>query len=408
MTAAWRARWESVAIGALLWALSLRMLASAWRRGVLFGVDSPVLYHAGTNSFGYLEFGAVRRGLASTIVGALGADPLTGTVRFHVLFAGMFAAAAGWLVSRMQRPIVERALAVILVAVLVLRWAEDAGRSDIAVAVLLAAAAWCLLRRRVAAAFACLAIGLAMHETALIFGGPLLIGTALDRGRWRSMGRGSLAAGAAVLGLTLVVYAGLGLLPHADTRTMVETVRAHLPRHVYVDWAIYFAVSGMRGVRTSLCQNANDPNFLVHMACGLALIAAFVELLQRPGGPRRRIAWLVAGPPFMFLDVVANDVSRWAVLAALGVWLLHVTDAIETPRTDRPSAALLRCVLAAVLVPLTHPRVWPIADPVFAPMPVVEHVLTAVGGPPTLRFADALERCDPRWREALGDPPGAR
>ena len=59
-----------------------------------------------------------------------------------------------------------------------------------------------------------------------------------------------------------------------------------------------------------------------------------------------------------------------------------------------------RVALAALLVPLIHPKTWPIEDPIFAPTPVLERLARRVGGPATPRFAQALER-DPAPGELL-------
>jgi len=389
----------------LLWALSLRMLVSAWRHRVLFTIDSPVLYHAGTLSFDATEFGAIRRGLAGAVAHLLASDRLVATARFHLLFAAAVAALAAWWLWRAKRPLGERVVAGIVVAMLMLRWGEDAGRTDIAVATLLLIASVAVLRRAPAVAALAVAIGLGVHETAFIFGLPLLAALALDGARWRSWSPASIARALLVLVATSLLYAALPLLPHAATRAMVEAVQSGLPRHEYVDWAIYFAVSGGRGVRTSVCQNANDPTFAVHAICGLLLIGVVIEVLHRRERPRRWIFWLAALPGFAFLDIVANDVSRWAILGALNAWLVWAVSAAQRPSEDLGSRMPWRLVAALALIPLTHPRVWPILDPIFAPMPVVEHASTALGGPRTPRFADALAHCDPNWREALGDTP---
>jgi hypothetical protein len=397
--------WLPFATAAVLWLLSLRALVSAWRHGVLFSVYSPFLYQAGTISFDALEFGPVRRGLAGAIAHLLATDRLVATVRFHVLFAALAAALAAWWLWRARRPLAERAVAALVVAMLMARWGEDAGRIDIAVAVLLMAAAVALLHRAPALAAAAISIGLGLHETAFIFGLPLLLALALDGGRWRSWSRGSIAATLGVLLVATAVYLALPALPHSGTRAMVEAVRAKLPRDVLVEWAIYFEVSGMRGVRTSVCENAIDPTFALHAACGVVLLGVVIELLHGTEGPRRATSWLAALPGFAFLDVVANDVSRWAMLAVLNAWLVWAVSAAERESAQAPSGVRWRALAAFALLPLTHPRVWPIPSPMFAPMPVVEHVWAALGGSRTLRFPEALQRCDPDWREVLGEGP---
>jgi len=401
MTAALTARdrWSALLLWLLLVGLSTRLLVSAVQRHVLQTDESPLLYHAATLAFNYVDFGFVRRGLAGSFVHALGANWLRGTALFHVGAAAAVAAAACVLFARLQRPLAERIAFALLLVALMMRWAEDPGRTDIAVAVLLALAAIASIAGRPLLAALAVALGVFIHETAFVFGIPLLIGLWLDQGRWRALGRRDATGVATLLGAALLLYLAFDRLPHADARTMVEVVRSHFPPHTYVDWAIYFAISGARGVRTSLCQNANDPTYWLHVGSGLLVIALFIGVLKRrrPGWP----ALLVASvPPFLFLSVVANDISRWAVLAAFNVWLLNAARP-EASSPGQGAAAWVRVALAALVVPLIHPKTWPIEDPIFAPMPVLERLARRLGGPPTPRFAQALERCDPGWRDVL-------
>ena len=108
----------------------------------------------------------------------------------------------------------------------------------------------------------------------------------------------------------------IALLPHASVGTMVDVVRSKFAPHVVVDWAIYFAVSGARGVQTSICQNLTDPSYWVHPLGGLVVLAVVAVGLS--GDPARD--WpamaVAALPPFLFLVVVANDTSRWTTWRA--------------------------------------------------------------------------------------------
>ena len=431
-----RAGWTAFALWLLLVGLSTRLLFSAWQRHVLGTDESPLLYHAATLGFNYVDFGFVRRGLAGTLLHLFGANWLRGTAIFHVLSAAAVAAGACVLFARLARPWPERAAFALLMIALMLRWAEDPGRTDVAVAALLGGAALAVLAARPLLAAFAVAVALFVHETGFVFGLPLLAGLWLDRGRWRSLDRRSIVGVGAVLGLALLLYLAFDRLPRADARTMVDVVRSHFPPHTYVDWAIYFAVGGVRGVHTSLCQNAGDPTYALHVGGGLLVIALFMAILRRRGAPGWPAALLVSLPPFLFLSVVANDISRWAVLAAFNVWLLAAAvpgagtqveareggplDDAAPRRTTRPAHAssaqaraasartqLWRVALAVSMIPLIHPKTWPIEDPIFAPTPVLERLARRLGGPATPRFADVLERCDPGWRSVLDDAAGA-
>ena len=420
--AALHSRWAAWGFFALLLALSTRLLASAVQRRVLLTEESPLLYQAATLAFSYFDFGFVRRGLAGSSVALFGPDRLLGTAIFHVLCAAAVAAGAALLLARLRLQAGQRLAYVLLLAALMLRWAEDPGRTDLAVAALLIAAGLAFQARRLPLACACAGFGLGVHESGLVFGLPLLAGLLFDGGRWQQVTRRGATAGLLVLGIFLALYLLVGTLPHADVPTMVSVVRSRFPRHEYVDWAIYFAVSGGRGVQTSVCQNLADPTYPLHLATGLGVIGLFIMLLRRERRPSLIAALLAAVAPFLFLSVVANDLSRWAVLAALNVWILSAVAAAEVGLgADAGGVAgagagaaggnrrriALRLGAAVLVIALIHPKTWRIEDPIFSPMPMVDRMMLEMGGPRTPRFAAALARCDADWRSVLGDDPRA-
>ena len=99
---------------------------------------SPLLYQAATLGFNYFELGAVRRGLGGSIVHLLSRDILLATVYFHLLAAAAVAAGATLVFARLTAPLATRLAFVFVALAIMLRWAEDAGRTDMAVAALLA------------------------------------------------------------------------------------------------------------------------------------------------------------------------------------------------------------------------------------------------------------------------------
>ncbi len=408
-----RSRLAAWAFFVVLVALSTRLMASAVRRGVLLTDESPLLYHAATLGFNYFDVGFVRRGLAGSVVSLLGPNRLLGTAVFHVLCAAAVAGGAASLFLHLRLRAGARSVYALLFVALMLRWAEDPGRTDLAVAALLIAAALAFQAKKLVLSCLCVGLSLGVHETGLVFGLSLLAGLLLDGARWRQVPRRTVVVGLLVLAVFVALYVLLGMLPHADVPTMVSVVRSRFPTHEYVDWAIYFAVSGSRGVRTSICQNLGDPTYPLHLATGLGVIAIFIALLRNGARPSLPAALLAAVPPFLFLSVVANDLSRWTVLAALNVWVLCAVGAGEpaaetvgaVPRPGPWSA--LRIGAAMLVIPLVHPKTWPIEDPIFSPAPVIDRAVQEAGGPRTPRFRAALARCDADWRSVLGDDPVA-
>ncbi len=383
---------------------SMRFMALDFIEGGLPEVQHYILYQAGTLSINYIDFGPLRRGLAGTIAQLLSPDLTLATIYFHVLSAVCLATSAAWLFkcSAAER----RAALAIVFMVLMLRWGDDRGRIDMAIAFGLCCATIAWDRGRPGLAAAIVGLGLFAHESSLVFGLPLLAALLQRSGGLKRLSKPQRAAMVAGIGIALTMYVVVGALPHADVRTIVDTVRGRLPPHDYVEWALYFALSGMRGVATSVCQNRTDPSYWMHPVGGLALIGLTTLALV----PRRQWgnAALAALPGFVFLSVVANDIGRWAMFACFNVWLLAVSN--RAARNDdtpiRTLARVGRPALALLLVPLI---LWRASDVlrVYSPSPPFERLVIKLGGPITPTVDQALERCDPRWREVL-DQPGAK
>lgn len=395
-------RYLLLALFVVLFILSCRLLISTVIHHSFWSSYPPLLYQAGTLGFNYFQFGFVRRGLGGSIAYLLGPNLLYATALFHVLSAMCVAALACWLLGRIAAPLPVLVPFAVVMADLMLFWAEDAGRTDMAVAALLASATIAVIHARLALACLCLVVGLEIHETEIIFGLPLLAALYLERRRLRTISVRDAAGAAAVLLSGLLLYVSLDRLPHAGTGTMVATIRSELPRNVQVDWALYFALSGMRGVRNSLCQNAIDPNHVLHAlgACVLVLlVTAALAGLRLSTWVR---ALLASVPPFLFLWIVANDMSRWATLSLVNVWLVCACRRIDEGM-DMDRFVWARIAFAVLLLPLHYPyAVW-VNYPIYIPSPFIENIARKLGGPPTPNVEDAFRRCDSSWRTVLGD-----
>jgi hypothetical protein len=394
--------------------LCLRQLIGWVSNGEFFHPESPMLYSAATLSFNYIEFGAVRRGLASTAVYLLHPNRMVGTAVFWVLSAAGLCALASWIFTRIRaRPLTLAIFAVLLIC-LVRRWGLDTGRADLAVAAVLSGAALVAVRGHVGSAAALVAAGVFIHETSVIYGLPLLAALLLDQRRFAALSRRQWLHIVIGLAVPMLVYAGLGLLPRADTTTMVRTVRDALPAHKYVDWSIYFAVSGWRGVETSLCQNRIDPNYEVHFLSAVLIVALVVFALA---GQNRRIGWvslLAWAPPLLFLSIVANDFTRWTEFAAYNAWLVcafSYGSGDATGDRGRALTALRFLAAGSVFLLIATTRLYPVAELFYAPSPLIEHWALRLGGPSTPNLDIVLERCDPGWLDFLngavtaGDAP---
>ena len=425
--ARWR-RGAAVLLFSVALYLLLHQLLRWMHRGEFFNADSPMLYSAATLSFDYIEFGAVRRGLASTLIYLLHPNRMVGTAIFWTLSAVALCALVAILFDRTRtRPLQQAFMAWILIC-LAHRWGQDTGRADLAVVAVLSLATLLVTRGRIAWAGALVVSGIFIHETSVIYGLPLLAALLLHDRRYARLSTRDWRRFALGLGLPILAYVGLGLMPHAPNAVMVQTVREALSSHKYVNWAIYFAVSGWRGVETSLCQNRIDPNYPVHVLSAVLILSVCVFVMA---GSRRRttaLALVASVPPLIFLSIVANDFTRWTEFSAFNAWLLcavhfgrsgsdrvdeidEIDEVDEVDEVDEPDRAIdfLRVVAAALAFFLVaDTTTYPVAELFYAPSTVIEHWVKRRGGPETPNLDIVLQRCDPGWLDFLdGVKPAA-
>jgi hypothetical protein len=367
--------------------------------------DWTLLYQAATLGFNYPEFGFVRRGLGGTIVRMTGLSQIGGTIAFHVLSAAFVSATSCAVLGRMAGGVHRKVVYGFMLLIFMAFWAEDAGRTDMAVAGCIAMATLQLLKHRAVPAALWLTVGLLFHENGFIFGLPLMLALCFLEPRAVRLAPRSLQLAGALIVLVCVGYLLIDHLPHADAATMAASVRSRLPSHVTVDWAIYFAISGTRGVKTSICQSwVVNNNYFLHLVSGLIVITLATFTLAGRDRCIWRQALCAALPPFLFLFVVANDMARWSTLACFNAWLvanLHPSDR----RWNRGSVFALHVACACALLLLTHPkRPFSIVGPIYSPSPLIEALWVRAGGSPTPHISVALAKCDPNWREVLTPP----
>jgi hypothetical protein len=198
--------------------------------------------------------------------------------------------------------------------------------------------------------------------------------------------------------LSVVVYAGMPHLPHASDTMMSEVVRAKFAPTKYVNWAVYFYLAGSRGLQTNLCQNWEDPTYWMHPAGGLLLVALTTMALGWNLGREGALTALATVPPFIFLSIITNDISRWAVFAMFNVWLLH---AVPHRRGGRRTITERKALLVAVaLLVLTSDQLGGWLRPIYSPSPVLERIAVRLFRTPvTPSVEQALKNCDPTWHD---------
>ena len=401
-------RREPLLLFCVLMAASVHVLAVDALKGWLFAPQDARLYQAAALAFNYFEFGAIRRGLGGSIAHLLADDMMVASAAFHLLSAITVALTAVWVYARLETPAMRRVAFAVVIVAIVLRWGTDAGRTDMLVCTAIGLAAIAVARGRLAWAAAALGVGLMVHETSFVFGVPLVVALLMRGDAWRSAGRAERLLAALVFSASLAVYLGSGWFVHADNATMAREVTAKFPPSKYVDWAIYFALSGTRSLGTNVCQNLNDPSYWTHPAGGLILIALATLALSWRLREDWKAAAVAALPGFAVLVVITNDHSRWAMFALFNLWLLF---ALAPRSSGRPTFASAWPVVGAafLLLPLSNAQLGRAATPIYSPSPVLERIVERrLGGAKTPNVEDALLICDPDWRDVLGRPPGAQ
>jgi len=357
-------------------------------------------YQQAVLAFNYFELGAIRRGLAGSIVHLLSPDIRVGSIVFFYLSAFAVCAATALLFARLELPWPQRLAFVIAMAAIMLRWSEDIGRTDMAIAALLAAATAAVLRARFVTAVLLVCVGLFIHELSFIFGIPLIAALLAD-GRLEKVGTTERWAMALAIAVTVGLYVAISALPSVDVPTMVRVVRSKFEPDDPVDWAIFFTVSGARGLALNLCQNRLDPAYGVHVIGGLLVIACTAVALGEPSRRTWASVGMIAIVPFLFLTVVANDIARWALLACFNVWLYTAARGGTIRSSERTRIFPLAASLALlVLLEADFDRSNTL---MYKPSPLLERAAQRFAGKYTMRFREVLQRCDPTWRDLLTD-----
>ena len=356
-------------------------------------------YQRAVLAFNYFELGAIRRGLAGSIVHLLSPDILIATTVFFFASAFAVCVLTSRLFARLVLPWPQQLAFLGVMVAIMLRWAEDICRTDMAIAALLGAATLAVLRGRLVVAVLFVCVGVFIHELSFVFGLPL-IAALLTRSRLESVSKRQKWAAVLVLVVTVLLYLALVANQTVDVPTMVRVVRSKFEPSEHVDWAIFIAVSGARGLALNLCQNRLDPAFRIHVIGGLLAIACTVWAIGSPTRRKWASVSVVAIAPFVFLTVVANDMGRWALLACFNVWLVAAAEDGAARSHERARFWPLGASVALLLLLQAD---FDRSDTVHKPSPLLEAAGRVFAHKYTMPFEEVLRRCDPTWRDLLGD-----
>jgi len=207
--------WMTVLFVVVVLAASLRVPFHLALTGRLPDIFELGAYTRAVLGFNYFELGAIRRGLGGSIVYLLSPDILVGTTAFFYLSAFAVCVGSALLFARLDLPWPQRLAFGVAMAAIMLRWAEDIGRTDMAIAALLAAATLAVLRARFLAAVLFVCVGLFIHELSVIFGIPLIAALMAD-GRLDKVGKKERWAIVLAIAVTASLYLAVIALPSAD------------------------------------------------------------------------------------------------------------------------------------------------------------------------------------------------
>jgi hypothetical protein len=348
-------------------------------------------YNAGFNAISWFDTGFARRELAGTLIALFRAEPMTGSLVFHVLTYLIAAGAGTYAIATCEASTVRRvALSAIFLGVLA-RVALDVGRVETVTMALGLLAAWAARDARWTVCAFALSVALLFHETGLIILFPLVCAVSWSSGswrRWRSLdGFGALL----VLAISIVAY-GLTFVTHPDLTAIGRRVHSLFPYGGDADVAVYINLTGFRGMATAICASSKLPLYPAHVIAGVTVCLLTVFGLQ----PERwRAALFVSVPAFVVLSLIATDIGRWGTLAIYSIFALAVILPMGSARA--PNASLIAAIVIMVL--LNASGDFRTLD--FTPIPSVDAVADALW----VKEPDhgkILDGCDPGWRAAIG------
>jgi hypothetical protein len=372
-------------------------------QGALHHIADAEIYSRTVLAANYYNDGFVRRGLGGTIASALSSDWNKSIILFIIISLICFFAPTLILLRRLSTALAPRQ-AFYVAAVLALSpqaffgWSRDPSRTDLLVAGSLAFAVVAWLDRRRLLAVCAILCGLLVHETAVVFGLPLLALMMIED--WRSGGldrhlaiRAAVAATAGI-GAILLLQFQFG----ANSYTLAEHMLREAPalgddpvRRLYRDIAVYMAVAGPDALKTAMCYNfrMNGAYWLQFASCLIVLIAyAFVFPLRR-----QPIAVCIAMcVPAIFMMLIANDTGRWLKLSVLAGWLIAAFYMLREPDSDalRTSRIVQGGLILAILLAMgttRHNNVNPLLD----------RIARAAGFGEPVSLRTWMDTCDPRW-----------
>jgi hypothetical protein len=351
--------------------------------------------------FNYIQFGAIRRGLAGTVVYLSGANLVSGA---YLVYWGSFALFLTTAYLILNRTTVAARVFVsffIVLAAPLMFWSTDIGRTDMVVAAILASAALAAIEGRMITAGVCVAAGCTINEMVAIYGLPLLFAVLIDEDRYKAIGLSSAAiAGAIIVAGFVAATIIVPLLPHSDPNSIVQTIRGEIPSRYLsgsTDQAFFFLLTSGRGMRAVQCAIQHSFQYFTHPFVSVFMIALTTLSLSGPPGRRWAAPAVASVPPMLLLWLISSDMSRWTAFSILSVWIVC---ALRSRGQTEPGVgqALARAASAVAVLILLYPSIVSLAAAYCFPSPLIGKVAERLLGPAEFR---SFDDCDPTWRSVL-------
>jgi hypothetical protein len=376
------------------------------------GLFPPILgqyfvYSRTVISTNYFDDELVRRGLSGTIASLLSNDWTTSGVLFMAVSVIWLIVPLALLIWRLGNKL-SWAPSLYMAGILVLSpqtfngWTHDLIRTDVFVVGFIAWAAFATMAGHRSVGLIILLIGFLAHETALVFGLPILL--VLNAHAYAS-GEIDKRSGIQIIaicfaGLVLIVLAQSILrVPDAViadhmTRAVPETAVPETDDKIARDIAIYMMVSGIRGIKTAICYNVDfNPQYYITSLFCLTILAAYAFIL-----PLRKhyVAMLIAAfVPVIFMMLIANDTGRWLKMGVANAWMLAAYYKLRGPKVEPSWPAMgIGLLLFAGLVAMRH-------TPLYYVNETTHNISRSLGYADPGRLEDWMNHCDPEWRKFL-------
>lgn len=364
-------------------------------------------YNVGVLAINYQQHGLIRRGLGGTIFAALSGSPLTDCLHplivFHLLSAIWLAIPLVLLLRRMMTENFRYGLLLAVVLLvspqLFLGWGGDFGRTDMFTSGCVAWGVVALLGRRDVVAVGMVLLGLLAHESAAIFGMPLLIAILLKPPVSGTGNRVLRIVITFALGCG-VIFVAQGMNTTTSPRKIVEAILDSQKPSLLRDLAAYMTAAGPRSIVTSWCQSLGRTATPLYLVCTvvIALMYPWILSVRRDSLSGYLLATIL---PLLIISLIAIDYGRWLMFTTLNGWLFTVISLHSTDRRSISNLALAgRLAVLAALVAMKPTSV-------FAPNSFVEHIATRFWGKGSTDLKN-VDACDPDWRTLIGvrtNPP---